>query len=208
MQQRGRRAGQVPHGHFGLPDQLPAAGAGARVHARKAPRQRHGPRRNARARAGAARHVKHRIAPAQIGKARRKARKGHLPGLRRVAGDDLRRAQAQMRGHFGQVFAVVAHGNLHQRPGRFFRRAAFCCTLCLLRNGGHGGGQLCIVQAPRLVMNQQRARGRNNFGHALGRASLQRAQQRQRAGQIGQLDKQSACGDGEKSHAGKKMKPG
>ena len=63
LQQRRRCTRQIPHRHVGGTNELPPPGRGTRVHGTEGTGQPDRARRNARARAGATRHVEYRIAP-------------------------------------------------------------------------------------------------------------------------------------------------
>ena len=63
LQQRRRCTRQIPHRHISGTNELPPPGRGTRVHRAEGTRQPDGTRRNARARAGATRHVEDRITP-------------------------------------------------------------------------------------------------------------------------------------------------
>ena len=192
LQQRRRGACQIPHRHVGGTNELPPPGRGTRVHGTEGTGQPDGARRNARARAGATRHVEYRIAPRQIGKARCKAGKRHLPDRSRVPPHQLLHRQPQMIGHFGQILAVVADRNAHQR-------SLPCLPLPALPrcNAGHQSGQRTD---PWQEMHQDGARRRYQFGHPLDRIRLQCVEERQGFIQVGQLHQDGIEIDGQQTH--------
>ena len=192
LQQRRRCTRQIPHRHISGTNELPSPGRGTRVHRAEGTCQPDGARRNARARADATRHVEYRIAPRQIGKARRKTGKRHLPDRSRVPPHQLLHRQPQMIGHFGQILAVVADRNAHQR-------SLPCLPLPALPrcNAGHQSGQRTD---PWQEMHQDGARRRYQFGHPLDRIRLQCIEKRQGFIQVGQLHQNGIEIDGQQTH--------